>query len=109
MGQESGWRLKSKRLDRSIEIRAQATGKDGFDKAAALAAMSLSSRVRQRLGLAPIRESEGSGRRVPLAPEIPFGGSRESGLAGDSCIRYLHSAINSLSITVKDVRPTGGV
>jgi len=53
----------------------QSAEKDGFEEAAALAGISLSSWVRERLRLSAIRELESAGRRVPFIPEIPFGGS----------------------------------
>ncbi len=64
-----------KRLDEYIEIRVATSEKDGFEEAAALAGISLSSWVRERLRLAAIRELESAGRRVPFVPEIPLGGS----------------------------------
>jgi uncharacterized protein (DUF1778 family) len=62
-------------MNESIEIRLQSAEKDGFEEAAALAGISLSSWVRERLRLSAIRELESAGRRVPFIPEIPFGGS----------------------------------
>jgi len=62
-------------MNDSIQIRLQSAEKDGFEEAAALAGISLSSWVRERLRLSAIRELESAGRRVPFIPEIPFGGS----------------------------------
>lgn len=59
-----------------LQIRVSDTEKEGFELAAALAGISLSSWVRERLRLAAIRELEGAGRRVPFVPEIPLGGVR---------------------------------
>lgn len=64
-----------KGMNKSIEIRVQSAEKDGFEEAAALAGISLSSWVRERLRLSAIRELESAGRRVPFIPEVPFGGS----------------------------------
>ena len=58
------------------EIRVTDSEKEGFELAAVLAGISLSSWVRERLRLTAIRELESAGRRVPFVPEIPMGGSR---------------------------------
>jgi hypothetical protein len=58
-----------------LQIRITDTEKEGFELAAALAGISLSSWVRERLRLTAIRELEGAGRRVPFVPEIPMGGT----------------------------------
>jgi hypothetical protein len=58
-----------------LQIRISDAEKEGFELAAALAGISLSSWVRERLRLTAIRELEGAGRRVPFVPEIPMGGS----------------------------------
>ena len=68
---------KSKRLNEYILIRVEATEKNGFEETAAVAGVSLSSWIRERLRLAPICELEGVGRRVPFVPEIPLGGLDE--------------------------------
>ena len=68
---------KSKRLNEYILIRVEVTEKNGFEEAAALAEVSLSSWMRERLRLAAIRELEGAGRRLPFVPEIPLGGLDE--------------------------------
>lgn len=57
-----------------LQIRVSDTEKEGFEIAAALAGISLSSWVRERLRLSAIRELESAGRRVPFVPEIPLGG-----------------------------------
>ena len=58
-----------------LQIRITGSEKEGFELAAALAGISLSSWVRERLRLTAIRELEGAGRKVPFVPEIPMGGS----------------------------------
>jgi predicted HicB family RNase H-like nuclease len=58
-----------------LQIRISSSEKEGFELAAVLAGISLSSWVRERLRLTAIRELEGAGRRVPFVPEIPMGGS----------------------------------
>ena len=57
-----------------LQIRITDDEKEGFELAAALAGISLSSWVRERLRLNAIRELESAGRRVPFVPEIPVGG-----------------------------------
>ena len=59
-----------------VQIRVTAEEKDGFEIAAMLSGISLSSWVRERLRLTAIRELEGAGRRIPFIPEIPIGGSK---------------------------------
>jgi hypothetical protein len=59
-----------------LQIRVSDTEKEGFELAAMLAGISLSSWVRERLRLSAIRELEGAGRRVPFVPEIPLGGMK---------------------------------
>jgi hypothetical protein len=59
-----------------LQIRVTDSEKEGFELAAVLAGISLSSWVRERLRLTAIRELESAGRRVPFVPEIPIGGSR---------------------------------
>ncbi len=58
----------------NLDIRVTNLEKEGFELAAALAGISLSSWVRERLRLTAIRELESAGRRVPFVPEIPIGG-----------------------------------
>lgn len=57
-----------------LQIRVTNSEKEGFELAAVLAGISLSSWVRERLRLTAIRELEGAGRRVPFVPEITMGG-----------------------------------
>jgi hypothetical protein len=57
-----------------LQIRVTDTEKEGFELAAMLAGISVSSWVRERLRLSAIRELESAGRRVPFVPEIPLGG-----------------------------------
>jgi hypothetical protein len=57
-----------------LQLRITDAEKEGFELAALLAGVSLSSWVRERLRLTAIRELEGAGRRVPFVPEIPLGG-----------------------------------
>ena len=59
----------------TLQIRIADSEKDGFELAALLSGISLSSWVRERLRLAAIRELEGAGRKVPFVPEINVGGS----------------------------------
>jgi hypothetical protein len=63
----------------TLQIRITDSEKDGFELAAALAGISLSSWVRERLRLAAIRELEGAGRKVPFVPEIKVGGQNVRG------------------------------
>lgn len=62
-----------KQKSESLLVRVTDKEKEGFELAAALAGISLSSWVRERLRLSAIRELEGAGRRVPFVPEIPIG------------------------------------
>jgi predicted HicB family RNase H-like nuclease len=59
-----------------LQIRVTDTEKEGFELAAALAGISVSSWVRERLRLTAIRELESAGRRVPFVPEITMGGGQ---------------------------------
>lgn len=61
------------RRDSGLELRVSADEKEAFELAAAMAGISLSSWVRERLRLAAIRELESAGRRVPFVPEIKIG------------------------------------
>jgi hypothetical protein len=64
----------------TLQIRISNEEKDGFELAAQLAGISLSSWVRERLRLSAIRELESAGRRVPFVPAIPLeGGSNGRG------------------------------
>jgi len=60
-----------------LHIRITGSEKEGFELAAALAGISLSSWVRERLRLTAIRELESAGRKVPFVPHIPLGASGE--------------------------------
>lgn len=62
-----------------LQIRISDSEKEGFELAAALAGISISSWVRERLRLTAIRELEGAGRRVPFVPEISMGGTNARG------------------------------
>ena len=57
-----------------LQLRISDAEKDGFELAALLAGISLSSWARERLRLTAIRELEGAGRRVPFIPEVVMGG-----------------------------------
>jgi hypothetical protein len=59
----------------TLQIRLTEAEKAGFEEAAGLAGIGLSSWVRERLRLAAIRDLEGAGRRVPFVARIPLGGS----------------------------------
>ena len=56
----------------NLQIRLTGAEKAGFEEAAGLAGIPISSWVRERLRLAAIRELESAGRRVPFVP--PLGG-----------------------------------
>jgi len=60
----------------TLQIRITEEEKQGFEIAAMLSGISLSSWVRERLRLSAIRELEGAGKRVPFVPDIPMGGGR---------------------------------
>lgn len=55
-----------------LQLRLQPDEKQAFQQAAALAGISLSAWVRERLRTAAIRELEGSGRHVPFVEPIPL-------------------------------------
>lgn len=59
----------------NLLIRLTNSEKEGFELAAALAGISVSSWVRERLRLSAIRELESAGRKVPFVPDIQIGGS----------------------------------
>ncbi|MGA2876513.1 MAG: hypothetical protein ABSE82_13365 [Nitrososphaerales archaeon] len=61
-----------------IQIRVSDSEKQGFELAAMLAGISLSSWVRERLRLTAIRELEGAGRKVPFIPDVIMGGTNVS-------------------------------
>ena len=53
------------RLER-IELRVQPEEKQGFEDAAAIAGISLSAWIRERLRLAAVRELEAASRSIPF-------------------------------------------
>lgn len=59
----------------TIQIRLTTAEKEGFELAAELAGIPISSWVRERLRLTAIRELESAGKRVPFIAEIPIGGN----------------------------------
>ena len=56
----------------NLMIRVTDSEKEGFELAAILAGISLSSWVRERLRLSAIRELESAGRKVPFVPDVPL-------------------------------------
>lgn len=62
---------------RNLQIRLTEQEKSGFDDAAELAGIPLSSWVRERLRLAAIRELESAGRPIPFVRQYRLGGDRE--------------------------------
>jgi uncharacterized protein (DUF1778 family) len=58
-----------------LQIRLTPAEKAGIAQAAALAGISLSSWVRERLRLAAIRDLESAGLRVPFVDQFPLGKS----------------------------------
>jgi hypothetical protein len=67
--------LSMKAKSEVLQIRITRLEKEGFELAAVLAGISLSSWVRERLRIAAIRELESAGRRIPFVPDIPMGGT----------------------------------
>lgn len=55
-----------------LQIRLTEDEKQGFQDAAALAGIPLSSWVRERLRLAAIRDLEGAGQQIPFIPPRPL-------------------------------------
>ena len=53
-----------------IQIRVTEEEKQGFQLAADLSGISLSSWVRERLRLAAIRDLENAGQKIPFVPPI---------------------------------------
>jgi uncharacterized protein (DUF1778 family) len=53
------------KLDR-IELRVQPNEKKGFEEAASIAGLSLSSWIRERLRMAAVRELEAASRSIPF-------------------------------------------
>jgi len=57
----------------TLQIRLTDAEKQGFQEAAGLAGIPLSSWVRERLRLAAIRELESGGQKIPFVEPIHFG------------------------------------
>ena len=57
----------------TLQIRLTEAEKHGFQMAADLAGIALSSWVRERLRLAAIRDLESAGQKVPFIPPISGG------------------------------------
>jgi hypothetical protein len=55
-----------------VQLRVSDEEKQGFQLAADLAGVSLSSWVRERLRLAAIRELESAGQKIPFIPPVPL-------------------------------------
>ncbi|MHB8245504.1 MAG: hypothetical protein ACYDGN_09150 [Acidimicrobiales bacterium] len=55
-----------------LQIRLEEPEKRGFQAAAELAGLPLSSWVRERLRLAAIRDLESAGQQVPFIPQLPL-------------------------------------
>ena len=53
-----------------VKMRLTTAEKAGFQTAADLAGVSLSSWMRERLRITAIRELEGAGRSVPFVPQV---------------------------------------
>jgi hypothetical protein len=60
---------------RAMQVRLTDPEKAGFEEAAHLAGIPLSSWVRERLRLAAIRELENAGRSIPFISDVPLGGT----------------------------------
>lgn len=56
-----------------LQIRLTEAEKEGFEAAAELAGIPLSSWVRERLRLAAIRDLESAGRKIPFIKPIRLG------------------------------------
>ena len=56
-----------------LQIRLTNREKQGFQAAAKLAGIPLSSWVRERLRLAAIRELENAGQKIPFVDPLPLG------------------------------------
>ena len=54
--------------EQTLQIRLTEEEKEGFQAAASIAGISLSSWVRERLRLAAIRDLESAGQKVPFIP-----------------------------------------
>lgn len=55
-----------------LQLRLGVDEKHAFQEAAALAGISLSAWVRERVRTAAIRDLEGSGRSVPFVSSVPL-------------------------------------
>lgn len=60
-----------------LQIRLSEFEKQGFQEAANLAGISLSSWVRERLRLAAIRDLESAGQKIPFVEPSRLGGSND--------------------------------
>jgi hypothetical protein len=58
-------------------VRVTNQEKHGFEMAAALAGISVSAWVRERLRLVAIRELESAGKRAPFLEWVPLGGPND--------------------------------
>lgn len=56
-----------------LQIRLDEREKHGFQAAADIAGIPLSSWVRERLRLAAIRDLESAGQRIPFINSVPMG------------------------------------
>ena len=56
-----------------LQIRLDEREKQGFQAAADIAGIALSSWVRERLRLAAIRDLESAGQRIPFINSVPMG------------------------------------
>lgn len=70
--QHSRWPMKPTEQSKTeiLQIRLTPSEKDGISQAAALAGISVSSWVRERVRLAAIRDLESAGLRVPFVDEL---------------------------------------
>ena len=55
-----------------LQIRLSSAEKQGFQAAAGLAGIPLSSWVRERLRLAAIRDLESAGQKIPFVEPVPL-------------------------------------
>jgi len=69
------YNLNMKAKSETLQIRLSTAEKDGFEQAAELAGIPISSWVRERLRLASIRELESAGRRVPFIKPLTLEGT----------------------------------
>jgi hypothetical protein len=59
-----------------LQIRISDAEKEGFELAATIAGISISSWVRERLRTVAIRELERTGKPIPFVESIPLGGPK---------------------------------